>query len=85
MGSIAIGSDADLVIFDPGFRGTVSMASHLANNDYSGFDGFELDGRARTVLVRGRVQVEDGVFVGERTAGRFLRREPEPPGAPHAG
>jgi dihydropyrimidinase len=84
-GTIAIGSDADLVIFDPGFRGTVSMASHLANNDYSGFDGFELDGRARTVLVRGRVQVEDGVFVGERTAGRFLRRQPEPPGVAHAG
>jgi dihydropyrimidinase len=75
-GTIAIGSDADLVIYDPKYRGVVSAKTQHANNDYNGFEGFEIEGRPSVVTVRGKVQVRDGVFVGERNRGRLLKREP---------
>jgi dihydropyrimidinase len=75
-GAIAVGSDADLVVFDPVYRGTISAATHHVNNDYSGFEGVAIDGRPLLVTVRGKVQVRDGAFVGEPTRGQFLRRKP---------
>jgi dihydropyrimidinase len=80
-GTIAVGSDADLVIFDPQYRGFVSAKTHHINCDYSGFEGMEIDGRPALVTVRGKVQVRDGVFVGQRGIGRLLRREPLHEGA----
>jgi dihydropyrimidinase len=76
-GMIAIGADADLVIFDPDYRGTLSARTQHTNNDYNGFEGFAIEGRASVVTVRGRVQVRDGAFVGEPDRGRMLRREPQ--------
>jgi dihydropyrimidinase len=76
-GTIAVGSDADLVVYDPEYRGTISVATQHTNNDYNGFEGFAIDGRPSIVTVRGKVQVRDGVFVGEHGRGRFLRREPQ--------
>ena len=75
-GMIAVGSDADLVIYDTGYRGTISVATQHANNDYNGFEGFAIEGRPSTVTVRGKVQVRDGVFIGELGRGQFLRRAP---------
>ena len=75
-GTIAVGSDADLVIFDPDCRGTLSAAAQHSNCDYNGFEGMEIEGRPAIVTVRGKVQVRDGTFVGERGRGRLLRREP---------
>ena len=75
-GTIAPGSDADLVIFDPAYRGTISAKTQHTNCDYSGFEGFTLDGRPAIVTVRGKVQVRDGKFVGERGRGRLLKRHP---------
>ncbi|HEY9128044.1 MAG TPA: dihydropyrimidinase [Acidobacteriaceae bacterium] len=75
-GTIAPGSDADLVIYDPNYRGTVSVRTQHTNNDYNGFEGFPLEGRPSVVTVRGKVQVRDGKFVGEAGLGRFLAREP---------
>ncbi len=80
-GTIALGSDADLVVYDPAYRGTVSAKTHKTNTDYSGFEGFEVDGRPSLVTVRGEVQVRDGEFVGTIGRGQFLRRKPE---LPHA-
>ena len=74
-GTIAVGSDADLVIFDPHFRGSISAATQHTNCDYSGFEGFEVEGRPTIVTVRGKVQVRDGKFAGERGRGQLLRRE----------
>jgi dihydropyrimidinase len=74
-GTIGVGSDADLVIFDPNYRGVVSARTHHINNDYSGFEGFALEGRPAVVTVRGKIQVRDGVFIGEQGRGQFLRRE----------
>ena len=75
-GTIAVGSDADLVIYDPGYRGRISAASQYTHCDYNAFEGVEIEGRPAVVTVRGKVQVRDGKFVGERGRGRLLRREP---------
>jgi dihydropyrimidinase len=75
-GTIAVGSDADLVIFDPAWRGKISAAAQYTNCDYNAFDGMEIEGRPAFVTVRGKVQVRDGRFVGERGRGRLLKRDP---------
>jgi dihydropyrimidinase len=75
-GDIAVGSDADLVIYDPNYRGVISAKSQHVNNDYNGFEGFEIAGRPSIVTVRGKVQVRDGEFTGERGRGKMLKREP---------
>jgi dihydropyrimidinase len=76
-GTIAVGSDADLVVYDTGYRGTISVTTQHTNNDYNGFEGFVIEGRPSIVTVRGKVQVRDGVFVGEQGRGKFLRRVPQ--------
>jgi len=83
-GAIAVGSDADLVIYDPSYRGTISAKTQRMNCDYSGFEGFTIEGRPSVVTVRGKVQVRDGVFVGERGRGRMLRRPTLPQGGSDA-
>lgn len=75
-GTIAVGSDADLVVYDPDYRGVLSAASQHGSNDYNGFEGFPIEGRPSVVTVRGKVQVRDGAFVGEAGRGRLLKREP---------
>src|SRR4051794_14489753 len=82
-GTIAVGSDADLVIYDPAYRGVVSAEKQYVNNDYNGFEGMEIEGRPSLVTVRGKVQVRDGVFVGDRDRGRLLKREPVEAGSLH--
>ena len=86
-GTIAVGSDADLVVYDTEYRGTVSASTQHCNNDYSGFEGFAIEGRPSVVTVRGKVQVRDGVFVGEPGRGRMIRRKPQyfAQGVTHAG
>jgi dihydropyrimidinase len=76
-GTIAVGSDADLVIYDPNYRGVISSKTQTVNNDYNGFEGMEIDGKPSVVTVRGRVQVRDGNFVGDSSIGQFLRRAPQ--------
>jgi dihydropyrimidinase len=75
-GTIAVGSDADLVVYDTNYRGVVSAKSQHMNNDYNGFEGMEIEGRPSVVTVRGKVQVRDGRFLGERGHGKMLKREP---------
>jgi len=75
-GTIAVGSDADLVIFDPEYRGVISCKTQHTNNDYNGFEGYETEGRPSIVTVRGKIQVRDGEFIGEHGRGKFLAREP---------
>lgn len=75
-GTIAIGSDADLVIYDPDYRGQISVKDQLMNVDYSAYEGWEIEGRPSEVTVRGKVQVRAGRFDGELGHGQFLTREP---------
>jgi len=76
-GTIAIGSDADLVVYDLAYRGALSAKTQHSNNDYNAFEGFEIEGRPSVVTVRGKIQVRDGEFVGDRKLGRLLKREPQ--------
>lgn len=75
-GTIAVGSDADLVVYDPDHRRTLSAATHQMATDYSAFEGWEIQGRSDVVTVRGRVQVRGGQFVGQLGHGQFLKRVP---------
>jgi len=75
-GSVQPGADADLVVFDPDFRGVISARTHHMNVDYSAYEGWAFQGRPSVVTVRGRVAVRDGVFTGDPARGRFLRRTP---------
>jgi len=73
-GTIAVGSDADLVIFDPKRKHAISAATHHMRVDYSMFEGIEVTGMSEVVLSRGRVVVERDKFVGRAGQGEFLRR-----------
>lgn len=75
-GSIQVGGDADLVVYDPDYRGTISAKTQEMDVDYSAFEGWPLEGRPDVVTVRGKVQVRDGRFVGTLGHGRMLKREP---------
>jgi dihydropyrimidinase len=74
-GTIAVGSDADLVIFDANEQQTISVATHHMNVDYSMFEGTRVKGVTKTVLSRGNLIIDNGKFVGRAGAGQFLKRE----------
>jgi len=74
-GAIKVGSDADLVVYDPKFRGTFRQADGYSNADYSAYEGWERIGRPSVVTVRGQVQARNGKFVGTIGRGQFIRRE----------
>lgn len=74
-GTIQPGSDADLVIYDPHFRGILSHATQQSAVDYNAFERFEIRGRPHVVTLRGTVMARDGQFVGPSGRGRFLKRE----------
>lgn len=73
-GAIAVGSDADLVVYDPSYRGTLSVAHQASQVDYCAFEGWPITGRPSIVTLRGQVAVREGVFVGAPGRGQFLRR-----------
>jgi dihydropyrimidinase len=75
-GAIQLGSDADLVVYDPSYRGTFSKECSYSKVDYNAYEGWEQKGRAAVVTVRGKVQARDGEFVGDIGRGQFLKREP---------
>ena len=73
-GDIVEGADADIVVYDPEYRGTISVETQLMDTDYSGFEGVEIQGRPSLVTVRGEVAARDGSFVGTLGRGQLLRR-----------
>ncbi|MBC8093749.1 MAG: dihydropyrimidinase [Pseudonocardia sp.] len=74
-GTIAPGSDADIVIYDPTVAHVLSAETHHMNVDYSCYEGKPVTGKAETVLSRGRVIVDRGEYLGKKGDGRFLRRD----------
>lgn len=75
-GTIRIGSDADLVVYDPDYRGEFSRRTSYSRVDYNAYEGWEQRGRASVVALRGKVQARNGEFVGTVGLGRFIEREP---------
>lgn len=73
-GAIAVGSDADIVIYDPNAKHVLSAATHHMDVDYSCYEGREVQGIAQTVLSRGTVVVRDREWVGPKGHGRFVKR-----------
>src|SRR5450755_2930816 len=74
-GTIAVGSDADLIVFDVNQEQVISAATHHMRVDYSMFEGIHVKGVSKTVLSRGRTIVENGKFVGKAGSGEFIRRQ----------
>ncbi|MGG0175909.1 dihydropyrimidinase [Gottfriedia acidiceleris] len=74
-GTIVIGSDADLVIFDPNSRRTLSSETHHMAVDYNAFEGMEVTGEPVSVLVRGEFVIREKRFVGNAGSGQFLKRK----------
>jgi dihydropyrimidinase len=73
-GTIAVGSDADLVVFDPERHVTISAATHHSRSDYNLFEGTEVTGSPEVVLLRGNVLVENGELVAKPGTGQFIKR-----------
>ena len=73
-GTIAAGSDADIVIFDPDARWTKSVDEHHMDVDYSCYEGMEVQGRVETVMLRGDVIIDGDEYLGTKGDGRYLPR-----------
>jgi dihydropyrimidinase len=73
-GSISVGADADIVVYDPNTTRTISAKTHHMDVDYSCYEGRQVRGASEVVLSRGSVIVRDGEFTGRKGAGRFIKR-----------
>lgn len=76
-GTIAVGSDADIVLFNPDRKETISVDNHIMhhmNVDYNTYEGFEVQGVAETVISRGKVIVKDTEYTGHKGHGSFIKR-----------
>jgi len=73
-GTIGIGSDADVVIFDPGKKHVLSSETHHMNVDYSAYEGWEVKGKVETVLLRGKIAIDKGEKKIEKGFGEFVKR-----------
>jgi dihydropyrimidinase len=74
-GTIAPGSDADIVIFDPNEKHTITADTHHMNVDYSGYEGWQLTGRVKTVLLRGQVAIDNNECLVKKGFGKFIKRK----------
>jgi dihydropyrimidinase len=75
-GSVSVGADADLVVYDPERKRTISAKTHHMDVDYSCYEGRTVQGGSDVVLSRGSVIVRDGQFTGRKGHGRFVKRSP---------
>jgi dihydropyrimidinase len=73
-GTIEIGSDADIVIWDPNKEHTISANTHHMNVDYSLYEGMKIKGNAETVISRGEIIMRTDQFIGKAGRGKFIKR-----------
>ncbi|CAN5637258.1 dihydropyrimidinase [soil metagenome] len=74
-GTIAVGSDADIMLMDPNKKHVLSAATHHMNVDYSGYEGWEVTGKVETVLLRGKVGINNNECLVEKGYGQFVKRK----------
>ena len=72
--TIGIGSDADIILFDPNEKHTLSAKTHHMNTDYSGYEGMQLTGKVKTTILRGQVAVHNGEVKIKKGYGQFVKR-----------
>jgi dihydropyrimidinase len=75
-GSISVGADADIIIFDPNYTGKISVETSLQGIDFNAYEGFEQKGRPEKVFLRGNLSVDNGRFIGKLGQGKFMERQP---------
>ncbi len=73
-GTIATGSDADIILIDPNEKHKLSVKTHHMNVDYSAYEGWELTGKVKTVMLRGKVAIDKGKCLVEKGYGKFIKR-----------
>lgn len=73
-GTIAVGSDADILLFDPNAKHTISADTHHMNVDYSAFEGWEVTGKVKTVLLRGQIAIENEECKLKKGYGKYIKR-----------
>ncbi|MCI5056861.1 MAG: dihydropyrimidinase [Flavobacteriales bacterium] len=73
-GCLAVGADADIVVFDPNKEHTISVNTHHMNVDYSAYEGWEAKGKTETVLLRGKVAIENNECLLKPGYGQFIKR-----------
>ncbi|HNJ57662.1 MAG TPA: amidohydrolase family protein, partial [Chitinophagaceae bacterium] len=73
-GTIAVGSDADIVLFNPNEKHVLSASTHHMNVDYSGYEGWEVTGKVKTVLLRGKIAIDNNECKVEKGFGKFVKR-----------
>ena len=73
-GTIAVGSDADIVLFDPAVKHVYSASTHHHHCDYSAYEGLAVTGKAETVILRGNVAIENGNVKIKKGFGEFVKR-----------
>lgn len=74
-GTIAVGSDADIILINPEEKHTLSVSSHHMNVDYSAYEGKELTGKVKTVLLRGKVAIDRNTCLVPKGYGQFIKRK----------
>lgn len=75
-GTIAVGSDADIVVFDPEVQHTISAQNHHMRVDYNAYEGWQVQGKARSTILRGSVAIDEGAAQVGEGFGQYLRRPP---------
>lgn len=73
-GTLAPGSDADIILIDPNEKHTLSVKTHHMNVDYSAYEGWELTGKVKTVVLRGQVAIDKGECLVKKGYGKFIKR-----------
>jgi dihydropyrimidinase len=74
-GTIAVGADADIVLFDPTEKHVISCNTHHMNTDYSAYEGWQVTGKVKTVFLRGKVAINDNKCLQEKGYGQFVKRD----------
>jgi dihydropyrimidinase len=73
-GTIAVGSDADIMILDPNEKHQLSASTHHMNVDYNGYEGWNITGKVKTVLLRGKIAIDNNNCLVEKGYGKFIKR-----------
>ncbi len=74
-GAILPGSDADIVIYNPEVKGTITFKDNYEGSDYETYEGFERSGICEKVFLRGKLMAENGKYVGEKGTGRYIKQK----------